>query len=188
MEIIIVSLQIGVITACLIVVFAVFLYQWSLFATRAPFVEIPREILPDIVKAMNVKSGDVVYDLGSGDGRVLEACYLKEPKAKYIGIDKALAPFLLAKWKMRRLMKTADIKFLHKNFFKHNFKDATHIYLYLFPGLLKSLLPKLQQELPPGAKIISCDYVFPHVEPIEIIDLNRPKGKRGRKIYIYHLS
>jgi SAM-dependent methyltransferase len=188
METIVLSLQIVIVVICLITICVIFLYQWSLFATRAPFVEIPQEILPNIVKAMDVKPGSVVYDLGSGDGRVLEACYQAEPEAKYIGIDKALVPYLLAKWKMRKLMKTADINFLHKNFFKHDFKDATHIYLYLFPGLLKSLLPKLQRELRPGAKIISCDFVFPDIEPIEVIDLNRPKGKRGRKIYVYQMG
>lgn len=47
---------------------------WSAFTTRAPFVPAPREILPAIVQALELKKGDVVYDLGCGDGRVLEAC------------------------------------------------------------------------------------------------------------------
>ncbi len=179
------SLQIVIVVICLITICVIFVYQWSLFATRAPFVEIPQEILPDIVKTLDVKPGSVVYDLGSGDGRVLEACYKIEPDAKYVGIDKALAPYLLAKWKLRKLIKSADIKFLHKNFFKHDFKDATHLYMYLFPGLLKSLLPKLQKELRSDVRIVSCDFMFPDIEPMEVIDLGRPKGKRGRKIYVY---
>ncbi len=188
MEMIVLSLQIVIVVICLIVISAIFLYQWSLFATRAPFVEIPKEILLDIVKTMDIKAGSVVYDLGSGDGRVLEACYKVEPNVKYVGIDKALAPYLLAKWKLRKLINSADVSFLHKNFFKHDFKDATHVYMYLFPGLLKSLLPKLEKELRPGVRIVSCDFMFPDIEPIEVIDLGRPKGKRGRKIYVYQIG
>jgi len=187
METLIFAGQIFIVIICLIVMIIGFMYQWSLFATRAPFVEIPKEILGDIVKAMDVQPGSVVYDLGSGDGRVLEACYRKEPKAMYIGIDKAIAPYVCARWKLRRI-KDGHIRFLHKNFFKHDFSEATHIYVYLFPGLLKSLLPKLKKELKPGTKIVSCDFEFPEIEPEQIIDLNRPKGKRGRRLYVYRIA
>ncbi|MBD3281756.1 hypothetical protein GF391_03345 [Candidatus Uhrbacteria bacterium] len=180
-------MQIAIVIICILVIVVGFMYQWSLFATRAPFVEIPKEVLDDIVKAMDVGPGDVVYDLGSGDGRVLEACYHRRPEARYIGIDKALVPNVVAKWRLRKIPK-GKIELLHKNFFKYDLSGATCVYVYLFPGLLKSLLPKLQRELKLGARIVSCDFEFEGVEPIEVVDLKRPKGKRGRRLYVYELK
>lgn len=187
METFVFAVQIFIVILCILVIVVGFMYQWSLFATRAPFVEIPKGVLDDIVKAMDVRPGDVVYDLGSGDGRVLEACYRVQPNAKYIGIDKALVPHVWAKWRLRKIPKE-KIELLHKNFFKHDLSGATCVYVYLFPGLLKSLLPKLQRELKPGARIVSCDFEFEGLEPSEVIDLQRPKGKRGRKIYVYLIT
>lgn len=186
METIIFVAQIMIVIICIFVIVVGFMYQWSLFATRAPFVEISKEVLADIVKAMNVSPDDVVYDLGSGDGRVLEVCYRKQPEAKYIGIDKAIVPHVIAKWRLRKIPK-GKIELLHKNFFKQDLSDATHVYLYLFPGLLKSLLPKLKKELKPGTRVVSCDFEFEGLKPVEVVDLKRPKGKRGRKLYIYEI-
>lgn len=187
METFIFVVQMVIVAVCILVMILGLMYQWSLFATRAPFVEIPREVLDDIVKALDVKPGSVVYDLGSGDGRVLEACYRKEPKAEYIGIDKAIVPHVYAKLRLRyRKIPSGAIKLLHKNFFRQDLSRATHVYLYLFPGLLKSLLPKLQKDLKPGTRAVSCDFEFPEeFKPVEVIDLHRPAGKRGRRIYVY---
>jgi hypothetical protein len=107
------------------------------------------------------------------------------PEAKYIGIDKAIVPHVYAKWKLRKIL-GSNVKLLHKNFFRQDLSDATHIYLYLFPGLLKSLLPKLEKELKPGTRVVSCDFEFPEeFKPVQVIDLNRAKGKRGRRLYLY---
>jgi len=182
------AIQIAIVFICILVIIAGLMYQWSLFATRAPFVEIPKDILADIVKALDVKPGSVVYDLGSGDGRVLEACYQRQLDAMYVGIDKAIVPHVIARWRLRKIL-GSKVKLLHKNFFKQDLSDATHIYLYLFPGLLKSLLPKFMSELKPGARIVSVDFEFPkEYPPNQVIDLNRPEGKRGRKIFIYEIT
>ncbi len=190
METLIFAGQIFIVIICLIVMIVGFMYQWSLFATRAPFVEIPKEILGDIVKALDVKPGSVVYDLGSGDGRVLVACYREQPDAKYVGIDKAIVPHVYAGLRLRwRKIPARNIKLLHKNFFRQDLSDATHVYVYLFPGLLKSLLPKLQKDLKPGTRVVSCDFEFPEeFKSVQLIDLNRPKGKRGRRLYIYSVG
>ena len=178
--------QIIILAICILVIIVGFMYQWSLFVTRAPFVEIPKEVLGDIVKAMDVELGSIVYDLGSGDGRVLEACSRSQPQATYIGIDKAIVPHVYAKLRLWwRKVPSGAVKLLHKNFFRQDLSNATHVYVYLYPGLLKSLYPKLKKDLKPGTRVVSCDFEFLDVEPTEVVDLNRPKGKRGRRLFIY---
>jgi len=165
----------------LTVVIMVLLF-WSSLITRAPFVPAPREILPAIVQALGLKEESVVYDLGCGDGRVLEACWNQQPQARYAGLEKDWLPFWLAKWRLRH---NKDIKIIQQNFFKHDLSGATHIFLYLFPEVMDQLLPKFEKELQSGARVVSCSFRFSHRDPTERIDLHRPEGLLGRELYIY---
>ncbi|SRR3989339_471745 len=155
---------------------------WSTLTTKAPFIPVPREILPAIVQALEIKEGNMVYDLGCGDGRVLEACWNQQSQTRYVGLEKDLIPFWLAKWRLRH---SKGIKIIRQNFFKHNLSDATHIFLYLFPKMMDQLLPKFEKELRSGTRVVSCSFRFSRKEPTERIDLHRPEGLLGRELFIY---
>jgi len=161
------------------------MWEWSLVVTRAPFISMPAAVLPYIVDALRLKPGSVVYDLGCGEGRVLFACWKRFPQAKYIGLDKATLPAAIAWWRKRSLGKEADVTIKKKNFFRQDLRDATHVFVYLFPGLMDKLLPKLKRELKPGTRLVSCDFKFTAMEPVQVIDLGRPEGVLGRKLYVY---
>lgn len=165
--------------------FFLMFWQWSLLVTRAPFVPVPRVVLPEIVKVCQLKPEDRMYDLGCGDARVLVACYQAQPLARYVGIDKALAPILFAKWRLRRLPSKHTIQLWRQNFFKADLSSATVIFTYLFPGLMDDLLPKLEHELTSGARLISCDFVFKTKAPVQIIKLTRSPYSLARTLYIY---
>lgn len=167
-----------------VIIVSVF-WMKSLLANKAPFVPIPNDVVPEIAKALGLSANSILYDLGCGDGRVLKACLQLEPKIKAIGIEKEIVPFCLAKWKLRKFNKTASCQLFHKNFFDVSVTDATHIFTYLFPGLMDDLLPKLQQELKPGTKLVSCDFLFHHKQPSQVIDLKRSNRALGRKLYYY---
>lgn len=171
-----------VLIVCTAVIIIGLMYEWSLLVTGAPFICMPKPVLDPIVKALDLKDGSVLYDLGCGDGRVLEACALAHPHSKFKGIDKAKVAIWNAKWRLR---KRKEIKLLHKNFFKCDLSDATHVFTYLFPDLMNSLLPKLEKELKPGTRLVTCDFTFKDKKWAEEIDLNRPKGTLGRKLYVY---
>lgn len=161
------------------------MWESSLLFTRAPFIPIPMAVLPSIEKALDLKTGDVLFDLGCGDGRVLLACAEKQPAAAFVGLDKASIAIWFAKIRFWRSGSKASIKFMRKNFFKSDISSATHVFTYLFPGLMDSLLPYLQQHLKPGTRLVSCDFKFTDKTPIETIDLNRPERSLGRKLHIY---
>ncbi len=168
-----------------VVTIVMFMYEWSLIVTRAPFISMPAAVLPYIVDALELKSGSVVYDLGCGEGRVLIAGWKRFPQASYIGLDKATLPIMLGWWRMRGLPKEAKIKLRKKNFFNQDLRDATHVFTYLFPGLMDRLLPKLKKELKPGTRLVSCDFQFTDMKPVRVIDMGRPVGVLGRTLYVY---
>ncbi len=162
---------------------------WHMFQTvvykKAPFVPIPKEILQNIVNALALRPDDMFYDLGCGDGRVLDAALAAQPKIHCFGVEYDPWPAFLARWRLRKHIKNNLARIIRGDMFKQDFNQATVIYTYLFPEYMNKLLPKLQRELKPGSRLVSCDFFFANKEPLEIIDLNRPKNKLGRFIYIY---
>lgn len=163
------------------------LWEWSVLFTRrtqAPFIPVPKTILPTIVKILDVRDDSIVYDLGCGDGRLLISCFQSNPRGTYVGIEKAIFPFWLARFKLRKI-RSENVKIIRQNFFNCDLSSATHIFTYLYSQPMDLLLPKLQRELKPGARLVSCDFPFKNKKPLKVIDLNRPIRKLGKKLYVY---
>ena len=169
----------------LLFLFMIFVFMWesSLLFTRAPFVPLPHAVVPKVFEALELKPGSVLYDLGCGDGRIILECARQIPNAEYIGVDKAFVPIWFARFK--RWQTKLPIKIVRRNFFKTDVSSATHVFTYLFPGLMDSLLPKLKKELKPGTRLVSCDFKFSQMEPAQVIELDRPLRSLGRRLYIY---
>ena len=163
------------------------LWMWTGFRAKVPFVPVPAIVLVDIEKALGVKEGSVVYDLGCGEGRVLFYLSHTVPHATYIGIENSPFPLLLARvraWWHRRMTGT-KIQIINQDFFEHNLSDATHIFTYLYPHVMDDLLSKFDRELKPGTRLVSVSFKFTTKQPIAEFDLMRSKYKLARKLYVY---
>ena len=126
---------------------------------RAPtpdvhFVPTPRDVVDAMLKLANVTSSDVVYDLGSGDGRIVIAAAQKFG-ARGVGIE--LDPQLVseANKKARKAGVADNVTFLSTDLFKADISEATVVTLYLLPSINLRLQPKLMRELKPGTRIVS---------------------------------
>ncbi len=149
---------------------------------NAPFIPIHKNVLPEIVKALELSPGSVLYDLGCGDGRVLLEAKMTHPDIKIVGVERSWLPYILAKFSLRN---DTQAIILRNNFFTVSVAPATHVFLYLFPTVMNELFPKLERELQPGSKVVTCDFSFANKEPIRVIELNRDRGTIGRKLYVY---
>lgn len=122
-----------------------------------PYVPTPWPIVDDMLRLADVRPADVIYDLGSGDGRlVIEAA--KRYGARGVGVE--LQPDLVkAALAGARREGVADrVKFLQGDLFETDLRDASVVTLYLLPRFATRLVPKLRAELRPGARIVSHDY------------------------------
>jgi SAM-dependent methyltransferase len=171
-----------VIFFALILIFAcIHLYQE--FTGRAPFIPISSRMIPDIISALELSEGSVLYDLGSGDGRVSRAIASQFPSVEVVGVERSFIPFVLSKLFSPNV---PNLRFVRKDFFNFSFENATHIYLYLFPGVMPDLLKKFEKELKPGTRVISCDFTFPGKVPLRVIDLAGTHRSKY-KLYVYEV-
>ena len=125
---------------------------------RAPdviFVPTPYEAVEAMLKVAKVGTGDVVYDLGSGDGRIPIMAVQKYNAARAVGIDINPERILEAEANHKAAGVGDRVRFLNEDLFEAKISDATVVTLYLLPRLNLKLLPKLLAELKPGTRIVS---------------------------------
>jgi SAM-dependent methyltransferase len=121
----------------------------------APFVPTPMSAVRKMAKLANLKKGDIVYDIGCGDGRTVYVA-ANDYQANATGFE--LSPLVYAFARIRKLLWRSKAKILFRNFKNQNLRSADVIFCYLMPETLEILRPKLEAELKPGARIIS--YAF----------------------------
>lgn len=122
-----------------------------------PYVSTPQRVVERMLAMANVSEDDVVYDLGSGDGRfVITAA--QQFGARAVGIE--IDPRLLEQARVQaRFAGVMDqVEFRQENLFNTELTDATVVTLYLEPELNLRLRPKLFRQLDPGDRVVSHDF------------------------------
>lgn len=148
----------------------------------APWVPSRSRDFKRIFKLADLKPGQIFYDLGCGDGKVVIYA-ANNYKVKAIGLEISLPLYLICKLR-QVLNRQSNIEFKFKNLHKENLADADVVYFFGIPhSLNEKFCLKLKQELRSGAKIISYSFKLNSLEP-KIID--NPGGK-DLPIYLYEI-
>ncbi|MEX0270780.1 cyclopropane-fatty-acyl-phospholipid synthase family protein [Leptolyngbyaceae cyanobacterium UHCC 1019] len=140
--------------------------------TRAPdvvYVPTPTPVVNEMLRLANVKSDDVVYDLGSGDGRIVITA-AKDRGARGIGIDINPERIQEANENAQKAGVSDRVQFRQQDLFQTNFSDATVVTLYLLPELNVKLRPKLLRELKPGTRIVSHAFDMGDWKPDQVVE------------------
>lgn len=132
----------------------------------APYVSSKTNVIERMVKLAQIKKGDRVFDLGSGDGRLLIAAAKRGAAA--VGVEKN--PFLVFLSRIKIKLARVNAKVFYGDVVDLNLTKADIIFLYLNPKTLAKISPKLKKELRPGAKIISNTYKIPDFTPYKKSD------------------
>lgn len=150
---------------------------------RSAFVPTPQSVVEKMLELAAVKETDVVYDLGSGDGRiVIEAAKKHGCRAIGYEIDQELVE------SSRVNATTAGVEnlvtFHLQDLFTADLRDADVIAVYLLPKQLEKLLPQLET-LKPGARIVSHHFKFPDVEPGLAITVETEGGAEKHEVFLW---
>ena len=152
------ALLIVVVTLALSLPSAPSFAQQTATGLRSPdviFVPTPPEVVAAMLKVAKVGKGDVLFDLGSGDGRIAIAAVKDFGAARATGIDIDPQRISEANANAKTAGVTDRVRFLNQDLFTSNISDATVVTLYLLPSLNLKLLPKLKADLKPGTRIVS---------------------------------
>ena len=128
--------------------------------TRRPdvlFVPTPPETVAEMLCLADIRDGDVLYDLGSGDGRI-PITAAERYGIRAVGIDIDPKMVAAARENARRAGVAERVSFLQEDLYRADISEATVVTLYLSDGLNLLLRPKLLRELRPGTRIISHDF------------------------------
>ena len=122
-----------------------------------PYVPTHMRVVAKMLELAKVTKDDVVYDLGSGDGRIVITA-AKRFGARGLGVDLDPARVREAKENARDAGVTDRVRFVRGDIFETDLRPATIVTMYLLPAVNLKLRPKLLAELRPGARIVSHNY------------------------------
>lgn len=136
------------------------------------YVPTRKKEIKKILKVANLKSGQIFYDLGCGDGRVVEEA-VKTYKVKGWGID--INPVLIFWSNLKsRFKKINNLQYKAQNIFDVDLRNVDVIYLFLMPKLLVKLAPKLKKEARKNTLVISHAF---KIDPFDSLLFKKLEGK-----------
>jgi len=139
-----------------------------------PYVPTPQVVVNAMLDIAGVGARDFVIDLGSGDGRiVLTGATRHQASGMGVDIDGELVD--LANAKAQRLGVAQRVQFYQQDVLAADLSRATVLTLYLLPGMMERLRPKLLKELTPGTRIVSHDFDFGEWKPDRSVDVQTPE-------------
>lgn len=149
--------------------------------TRLPdvrYVATPHEVVDAMLDAATVTSGDVVYDLGCGDGRIVIAAARKYG-ARGVGIDIVADRIAEARANAAAAGVSHLVRFVQADLLTADFSDATVVALYLSPSMNERIKPRLLKELRPGARVVSYVYDMTGWVPDQRLEID------GRWVFVW---
>lgn len=150
----------------------------------APFYPTPQTIVEKMLQLGGLKAGEKVFDLGSGDGRiVIMAAQKFHAEAVGVEIDKDLYRQSTEKIRTLGLERSAHI--LNGDIFKQNYGSADLVTVYLLPASNDKVTPLLEKQLKKGSRIVAHDFEFRAWTPVKVENIEDDGEGRSHTLYLY---
>lgn len=149
----------------------------------SPFVPTPHQVVREALRLANVAPEDTVYDLGSGDGRVVLTA-ARDFNARAVGVEirRRLVEESIRRIKREKLDEQVSI--VHGDFFSQDLSGATVVTLYQLRSINEALRPILEKQLRPDARVVAIDFPVPGWRPVAVGKV-KAENKRCYIIYLY---
>lgn len=143
-------------------------------ALDVPYVPTKEIVVEEMLKMANVSGDDVLYDLGSGDGRI-PITAAKKFGTRGVGVDINPLRIEEANANAKNANVTDKVKFIEGNLFDMDFSEATVLTLYLLPQVNMKLRPKILN-LKPGTRVVSHNYDMGDWKPEQVKKIETDNG------------
>lgn len=175
-------LEIVILTVIGTLIYIFFTYGRSKSAEfGSPYLPLKVDVVERIMKMAEIKEGDIFYDLGSGDGRLVIAAAKRGAKA--YGVEINLFRVWRSRWNIFWRGLGGRAKIIRGNIFDIDLSEASVVNAYLSQKTNNLLLPKLEKELKNGTKVFGVAFKFLEWKPVVI----NPDGPPFGPIYLYRI-
>lgn len=142
---------------------------------EAPYVRTPQPVVETMLDVAGVTAADVVYDLGSGDGRIVITAARKYG-ARGVGYELDPARLAEARANARAAGVAGRVRFERRDIYTADLHEATVVTMYLLPEVNLRLKPRLRGELRPGTRIVSHAFDLGDWAPDRVVDVRGDDG------------
>ena len=178
----------GILQRYLIILGVLLLFVFSLVLTGVmnlwlgvPSVPTPLPVVRTMIELAALNGDETVCDLGAGDARLLIEAKKRYPSIRAIGCE--LIPTIWLIGSLRIFLNRQRVTFLLGDAFKQDVTNADVVFLYLFPELMKKLVPRFDRMLKPGTRVVSHTFRFPGKTPVSE---KKVRGYWGETtVYVY---
>jgi predicted RNA methylase len=150
----------------------------------APYVASPARVVDLMLEMAKIKPGETVYDLGSGDGRIVVAAAGRY-KAKAVGVEISPKLVAAATAEIEKAGLTGQARVMQGDVLKADLSGADVVTMYLETQLNAQLRPRLEKFLKPGARVVSHDYPVPGWKAVRT---EKVEGRQVHTIYLYEIQ
>jgi protein-L-isoaspartate O-methyltransferase len=150
----------------------------------APYYPTPQIIVQKMLELGSLKPGEKMFDLGSGDGRiVIMAAQKFKGDATGVELDEELWRQSTARIKKLNLGSRARI--IHGDLLKQDYSSADLVTVYLLPSTIDLVRPVLEKQLKQGARVVAHDFEFTGWEPVKTVDIDDDGEGRSHRLFFY---
>jgi 16S rRNA A1518/A1519 N6-dimethyltransferase RsmA/KsgA/DIM1 with predicted DNA glycosylase/AP lyase activity len=150
----------------------------------APYYPTPESVVEQMLKLGGLKPGEKMFDLGSGDGRLVIMAAEKF-KANATGVELDTDLHKQSSERIRRLGLEKSARIIHGDVLEQDYSSADVITVYLLPSSNEKLTPILEKQLKKGTRIVSHDFPFKAWRPVKTEDIPDDGEGRSHTLYLY---
>jgi protein-L-isoaspartate O-methyltransferase len=150
----------------------------------APYYPTPETVVERMLQLGELKAGEKMFDLGSGDGRIVIMAAQKF-KADATGVEFDDSLYKQSSEKIRSLGLSATARIIHGDLLKQDYSSADLLTVYLLPMSNDKVSPMLEMQLRKGARVVAHDFEFSAWKPEKIVDIGDDGEGRAHRLYLY---
>ena len=145
----------------------------------AQWIPTPKDVVRKMLSFADVGPQDTLIDLGSGDGRIILLA-AQEFGASALGIEADPLRVLITRIRVRLKGLEDQVEVIWGNFFKSDFRAASVVTIYQSTEINKKLKQQLEEQLHPGARVVTYSFIFEGWEPVKVDE--------STKLYLYEIK
>jgi protein-L-isoaspartate O-methyltransferase len=150
----------------------------------APYFPTPITIVEKMLQLGELKAGEKMFDLGSGDGRIVMVA-AQRYKADATGVEFDESLWKQSSDRIKTLGLTAKARIIHGDLLKQDYSSADLLTVYLLPVGNDKVTPMLEKQLKKGARIVAHDFQFSAWKAEKTVDIDDDGEGRSHRLYLY---